>query len=104
MFDPSAAHIAILLIVVVLLFGATRLPRAAKSLGQSISIFKKEIQNLNTDDKSTAANPPEATAVLAAPPDPTQQQLLDLQRQVADLQRQSAGQAQADQTGTSRPL
>jgi sec-independent protein translocase protein TatA len=112
MFDPSAPHIIILLIVVVLLFGATRLPKAASSLGKSINIFKKEIQGLNTDDKSTAANPPEATvAALTAPPDATQQQLVDLQRQVADLQRQSAaaangqaGQAEAGQTQTQQPL
>lgn len=109
MFDPSAAHIIILLIVVVLLFGATRLPKAAKSLGQSIHIFKKEIQALSPEDQSTAANPPEATAALAsAPPDATSQQLLDLQRQVADLQRQAAtvsnGQAGQTQSGQSQPL
>lgn len=105
MFDPSATHILILLIVVVLLFGATRLPKAASSLGKSINIFKKEIQGLSEDDKSTAANPPEATvAALPAPPDATQQQLVDLQRQVADLQRQSAATSsgQAGQTETTQ--
>ncbi len=82
-------HIIILVVVLVLLFGARRLPGAAQSLGQSMHIFKKSVQGLNPDDKNTAANPPEATAALSAPPDATQQ-LLDLQRQVADLQRQSA--------------
>jgi sec-independent protein translocase protein TatA len=93
-----------LLIVVLLLFGATRLPKAAGSLGQSIRIFKREVRE-NADDKSTAANPPEATAAFppaalpSAAPDPTQQQLLDLQRQVADLQRTAtAGNGQAGQT------
>jgi sec-independent protein translocase protein TatA len=106
-------HIIILVIVLVLLFGARRLPGAAQSLGQSMHIFRKSVQGLNPDDQTppnwpqsatTAANPPEATA-LAAPPDATQQQLADLQRQVADLQRQSAsvsngqaGQPQAPQT------
>jgi sec-independent protein translocase protein TatA len=111
-------HIIILVIVLVLLFGARRLPGAAQSLGQSMHIFKKSVQGLNPDstpapwaaptDQATAANPPEAAA-LAAAPDATQQQLADLQRQIADLQRQSAsvsngqaGQTQAGQTQTSQ--
>lgn len=108
-------HIIILVVVLVLLFGARRLPGAAQSLGQSMHIFKRSVQGLNPDDKTTAANPPEATAALAAPfaapPDATQQQLLDLQRQVADLQRQSAavsngqaGQTDAGQSQTHQPL
>jgi sec-independent protein translocase protein TatA len=104
-------HIIILVVVLVLLFGARRLPGAAQSLGQSMHIFKKSVQGLNPEDQTTAANPPEATAALAAPPDATQQQLLDLQRQVADLQRQSAsapngqaGQNQPGQTQSHQPL
>ena len=103
MFDPSAPHIIILLVVVLLLFGARRLPGAAQSLGQSMHIFKKSVQGLNPDDQDSAANPmgqnsmaqpftaaPPPVAPIAAP-DPTGQQLADLQRQVADLQRQNAG-------------
>lgn len=109
-------HIIILVVVLVLLFGATRLPRAAKSLGQSMRIFKNEVQGLAGDDKMSAASPPEAAALPAAGPDGTQQQLLDLQRQVADLQRQAAGvsngqagqgqagQGQAGQAQTHQPL
>lgn len=108
-------HIIILVIVLVLLFGARRLPGAAQSLGQSMHIFKKSVQGLNPDDQATAANPPEAAAAwnppqapsaLAAPPDATAQQLADLQRQVADLQRQSAsaGNGQAGQSQTQQPL
>jgi len=106
MFDPSAPHIIILLIVVVLLFGATRLPRAAKSLGQSMRIFKNEVQGLSSDDKNSAANPPPQTFSALPAPDPTQQQLADLQRQVDDLQRQAAGSGndQAAQTQTQQPL
>jgi hypothetical protein len=38
-------------------------------------------------------------------PDPTQQQLIDLQRQVADLQaRSAASAAQPAETQTSQPL
>jgi len=99
-------HIIILLVVLVVLFGARRLPGAAQSLGQSMHIFKKSVQGLHPDDQDSAANPSAANASGAVPwvanpqaspppavtaPDPTQQQLLDLQRQVQDLQRQSTG-------------
>jgi len=111
MFDPSAPHIIILVIVLVLLFGATRLPRAARSLGASMRIFKNEVQGLSTDDTNSAANPPPDVTAAALPPavpgpDQTQQQLADLQRQVEDLQRQAAatGNGQAGQTQTQQPL
>jgi sec-independent protein translocase protein TatA len=114
MFDPSAPHIIILLVVVLLLFGSARLPRAARSLGQSMHIFKKSVQGLPDDDTNSAANPP-ANAMppvftpplppAVAAPDATQQQLADLQRQVADLQRQSAdGTGQSSEAQTTRPI
>lgn len=46
----------IILAVVILLFGATRLPALARSLGQSMSIFRKEIKDGKSDgEKSEAA-------------------------------------------------
>jgi sec-independent protein translocase protein TatA len=41
-------HFLILALVVLLIFGATRLPALAKSVGQSMKIFKNEIKS---DDK-----------------------------------------------------
>jgi sec-independent protein translocase protein TatA len=114
MFDPSAPHIIILLIVVVLLFGASRLPGAAQAIGKSMHIFRRSVQGLDVDSTNTAANPPASaipptyTSTLppAAPaPDATQQQLADLQRQVADLQRQSAdSNGQSSEAQTTRPI
>ena len=46
MFDPSAPHIIILLVVVLLLFGSTRLPGAAQALGKSMHIFKRSVKGL----------------------------------------------------------
>src|SRR5215469_16192921 len=87
----SGWHIAILVIVLVLLFGARRLPGAAQSLGQSMHIFKKSVQGLSSDDQDSAAIPPPgATLPAAAALDPTQRQLSDLAKQVVDLQRQAA--------------
>ena len=40
----------IILAVVLLLFGATRLPALSKSLGQSIKVFRKEVKG---DDAAT---------------------------------------------------
>lgn len=39
---PSGWELLVLLAVLVLLFGATKLPTAARAIGQSIRIFKAE--------------------------------------------------------------
>ena len=36
-------HAVILLVIVILLFGAPRIPTLARSLGQSLKIFKAEV-------------------------------------------------------------
>lgn len=43
-------HIAILVVVLILLFGAKRLPDAARSLGRSLRIIKAETKGLVDDD------------------------------------------------------
>jgi sec-independent protein translocase protein TatA len=48
-------HWIVLLVVVLLLFGSSRLPGLAKSVGQSMKIFKKEVSELR-EDKSDTAN------------------------------------------------
>jgi sec-independent protein translocase protein TatA len=44
-------NLILLLIVVIVLFGAKRLPDSAKSLGKSLRIFKSELKGLNEDEK-----------------------------------------------------
>jgi sec-independent protein translocase protein TatA len=92
-------HIILLVIVLVVLFGAKRLPGAARSLGQSMHIFKESVSGLHPEDDpaNSANNGFSATTTMPAsgqlpppPADATQAQLLDLQRQVAELQKQSA--------------
>ncbi|HEU4849245.1 MAG TPA: twin-arginine translocase TatA/TatE family subunit [Terrimesophilobacter sp.] len=46
-------HALIILVVVVLLFGATKLPALAKSVGQSMKIFRSEMKTTDGDDKAT---------------------------------------------------
>jgi sec-independent protein translocase protein TatA len=43
-------HIIVLVVLLLLLFGAKRLPDAARSLGRSLRIFKAETKNLMDDD------------------------------------------------------
>jgi len=43
-------HLVIILVVILLLFGATKLPTLARSLGQSMRIFKGEMKNMKDDD------------------------------------------------------
>lgn len=46
-------ELTLILIIVVLLFGAKRLPETAKSVGQSLKIFKKTISD-DEDEKKDA--------------------------------------------------
>ena len=59
----GAPEIILILVVLVLLFGAKRLPDAARSLGRSMRIFKSEVKEMGNDDDE----PPTARRH-AAPP------------------------------------
>ena len=94
-------HLIILVLLVVLLFGAKRLPDAARSIGKSMKIFKAETKDL-AGDKSAShedAEPVETkqiptTPAPATPPAATDQQVADLQRQLDELKKQQADQPQ----------
>lgn len=47
-------HAIVLLIVIILLFGAPKLPGMARSLGQSMRIFKSEVDGLKADSKKNS--------------------------------------------------
>jgi sec-independent protein translocase protein TatA len=51
----SGGHAVIILVIIVLLFGAPKLPGLARSIGQSMKIFKNEIR----PDATAAAEAPE---------------------------------------------
>lgn len=58
--DIGTPEILIIVAVILLLFGATKLPTFARSLGRSMRIFKSEIKGIDHDDepaKDTAAKP-----------------------------------------------
>lgn len=43
-------HFLLILLVILLLFGAAKLPALAKSLGQSARVFKGEMKEMKKDD------------------------------------------------------
>lgn len=55
-------HIAILVVVLILLFGAKKLPDAARGLGRSLRIIKAETKTLRDDDERDVAEKAEAQA------------------------------------------
>jgi sec-independent protein translocase protein TatA len=68
----SPWKIAIIAVVIIVLFGSKKLPHAARSLGQSMRILKREVQGLHEDDDAAPA------------------QIDALQQQIRDLQRAAA--------------
>ena len=98
LFD-SPWKILIIAVVIIVLFGSKKLPHAARSLGQSMRILKKEVSGLHDDEPESAAQPgtsapqiPQAQLTVAPAPAPAEQQAqIDaLQQQIRDLQRASA--------------
>ncbi|GMA32614.1 twin-arginine translocase TatA/TatE family subunit [Litorihabitans aurantiacus] len=47
---PQLWHLLVLLAVVLLVFGAAKLPDIARNLGKSAKILKEEVKDLRTDD------------------------------------------------------
>jgi sec-independent protein translocase protein TatA len=97
LFD-SPWKILIVAVVIIVLFGSKKLPYAARSLGQSMRILKREVQGLHEDEPGSPAQAsgPSAMAfpqaeLAAAPPQADQQSQIDaLQQQIRDLQRAAA--------------
>lgn len=65
--ELSPTHWLIVILVAVVLFGARRLPDAARSLGRSARILKSEISGIHDDAKPAADTPSEDAAPGAAP-------------------------------------
>jgi sec-independent protein translocase protein TatA len=66
-------HFLIILVIILLLFGAPKLPGLARSLGQSAKIFKSEIKPEDKPDAATTTpvdGATDTTATNAAAPTP----------------------------------
>lgn len=63
----QAPEIILILVVLVLLFGAKKLPDAARSLGRSMRIFKSEVKEMRKDDDTAAPAPREVEGRIVEP-------------------------------------
>lgn len=111
---PSGWELVLVVLVIVLLFGARKLPDAARGLGRSLRIFKSEIKDPNdeegrdAEDELPTAAPQQQTitATPIAPPAPVVQpvpQPLAQQPEVpAQTPEQTPAQPPVQQTPTDR--
>lgn len=61
-------EIVLIILVVLLLFGAKRLPDLARSVGKSMKILKTEVKDLHDDDQPPATGPVNPSAGASVPP------------------------------------
>lgn len=54
MFGLGYQELLIILVIVLILFGANRLPELARSLGSSVKEFKKGVNEAKTEDTTAA--------------------------------------------------
>jgi len=109
LFD-SPWKILIVAVVIIVLFGSKKLPGAARSLGQSMRILKREVSDLHHDEEPAPAPKDSATQVpqaqlapAAAPPADQQGQIDALQQQIRDLQRAATMDTPASAGSTAEP-
>jgi sec-independent protein translocase protein TatA len=71
MFGLDAPEVIIIVVVGVLLFGAKRLPDAARSMGRSMRIFRSEVRGMSEDEKVAKAKELNAPATPPVDPGPS---------------------------------
>jgi sec-independent protein translocase protein TatA len=81
----QAPEIILILVVLVLLFGAKKLPDLSRSLGRSMRIFKSEIKEMKHEDEPAKPQPPdtreiEGTVHRADPPATPRQPVPEAER------------------------
>lgn len=67
--------LVVLVLLIVVIFGAKRLPDAARSLGRSMRIFKSEVKEMKTDGKEADGRTP------GSPSSPLEGRLVDGERE-----------------------
>lgn len=91
LFD-SPWKVLIIAALLIVFFGARKLPDAARSLGKSMRILKTEVTGLHEDEPAPSTTVQAAPAQLQAPAAPVapadaQTQIDALSKQLADLQQ-----------------
>ena len=64
---PSGPDLVVLLVIVLVLFGAKRLPELARGLGQSVNEFKKAKEEFDKEVAKPAQAPSPADTLPSAP-------------------------------------
>jgi sec-independent protein translocase protein TatA len=61
MFHPGAAELGIIMVIVIILFGAGRLPQVGSGLGKAIRNFRSGIKDPPEQIEAPALNDPQET-------------------------------------------
>lgn len=104
--DIGTPEIIIVVAVILLLFGATKLPTFARSLGRSMRIFKSEIKGIQHDDEpaeETRADGPEPRAK-PEPEAEAPQQLAASPSAEASTEKTPADETPADEQTAREPV
>ena len=68
--DLSGSELLIVLLVIVVLFGSTRLPKLARSLGEAQREFRRGVSRAHDDDEPKTVTTTATPAASPAPPAP----------------------------------
>jgi sec-independent protein translocase protein TatA len=66
--DIGPPEIILIILVIVLLFGAKKLPELARGTGRALRIFKAETKGLHDDDDTVDPDRPVAKPAIEPPP------------------------------------
>lgn len=100
----SPWHWLVLVLVVVVLFGAKRLPDTARSIGKSMKIFKAETKDMRDSgssggsDGSAAPMEPDSRQLSSTPQPDQDQQIAELQRQLDELKKHQSSSESTPET------
>jgi len=85
-------ELVLILLVVILLFGASKLPELARGSGRALRIFKAETKGLIDDDETDVAKDKQADVIDAIEVDPSsvEAKQADLNRRQAELDAERA--------------
>lgn len=79
---PQGAEWLIILAIVILVFGAAKLPELARGTGQALRIFKTETKGLRDEDEKEKGDKAEKPAELTAS---EQDRIAELERREAEI-------------------
>jgi sec-independent protein translocase protein TatA len=106
----GATELIIIAVVIILLFGAKKMPDMARSLGRSMRIIKAETKGLKNDEQAAdAETAAPASQPVVASPAPAQlpeaakvpSDVEKMQKQIDELQGQLKAQQNAEQKNAS---